>query len=329
MATWSEDFLGPEYQQREIPLGPDPDGEGAVTATLVRHESSVYRETAKQAIIYVHGYTDYFFHTEIAEFFAERGIAFYALDLRKCGRAHQPGQSAHYVSDLALYDTDLESALEIVHEEAPAAKVAFFAHSTGGLIVPLWLDRMNERPGGVERLGINGLILNSPWFDLQGSALVRELGTPAMRLLSRFIPTQALPLGDTGAYGRSIHASEEGHWTFDTDLKPVSGFPIRIGWFNAIRRGHAALHRGLDIGVPSLVMRSSRSISTRTVVPKSMTSDTVLDVRQIAKWAGCLGNAVTSVPIRDAMHDVFLSRDDVREKAYAVMGDWIDRNLQS
>src|SRR5690554_5719713 len=144
MATWSEDFLGPEYQQREIPLGPDPDGEGAVTATLVRHESSVYRETAKQAIIYVHGYTDYFFHTEIAEFFAERGIAFYALDLRKCGRSRQPGQSAHYVSDLSLYDTDLESALEIVHEEAPAAKVAFFAHSTGGLIVPLWLDRVNE-----------------------------------------------------------------------------------------------------------------------------------------------------------------------------------------
>ena len=60
-----------------------------------------------------------------------------------------------------------------------------------------------------------------------------------------------------------------------------------------------------------------------------METDIVLDVRQIAKWAGCLGNSVTSVPIKEAMHDIFLSRDDVREHAYAVMGDWIDQNLAS
>lgn len=327
MATWTADFLGPEYQQREIPLGNDPDGEGTISATLIRHHGTVDPATATQAVIYVHGYTDYFYNTEFAEFFVNRGIAFYALDLRKCGRSRQPGHSAHYVSDLALYDAELEDAIRIVNEEAPHAKVAFVAHSTGGLVVPLWLDRLNLRPQGVDVFAINGLILNSPWFDLQGSAIVREIGTPVARVLSAAIPTRILPLGDTGAYGRSIHASESGHWEFDADLKPVNGFPIRVGWFNAIRRGHVALQRGLEIGVPSLVMRSSRSFKSRNIVPKSMTSDTVLDVRQIARWAGCLGNAVTSVPIRDAMHDIFLSRDDVREEAYAVMGDWIDRNL--
>ena len=327
MATWTADFLGPEYQQREIPLGEDPDGEGTISATLIRHHGTVDPATATQAVIYVHGYTDYFYNTEFAEFFVNRGIAFYALDLRKCGRSRQPGQSAHYVSDLALYDAEIEDAVRIVNEEVPNAKVAFAAHSTGGLVVPLWLDRLNQRPQGVDAFSINGLILNSPWFDLQGSAIVREVATPVARVLSLAVPTRILPLGDTSAYGRSIHASESGHWEFDDDLKPVKGFPIRVGWFNAIRRGHAALHRGLEIGVPSLVMRSSRSFKSHEIVPKSMISDTVLDVRQIARWAGCLGNAVTSLPIRDAMHDIFLSRDDVREDAYAVMGDWIDRNL--
>lgn len=327
MSAWVDDFLGSEYQRREIPLGDDPDGEGTIWATLVRHHGTVDPLKAKQAIIYVHGYTDYFFHKEIAEFFANRGIAFYALDLRKCGRSRGPEHTAHYTTDLALYDAELEEAARIVNEEAPQAQLAFMAHSTGGLILPLWLDRVNMRIKGTDEFRLNGLILNSPWFDLQGSAVVRQVGTPLMRLLSTAIPTQALPLGDTGVYGRSIHKSAEGNWEFDVDLKPIQGFPIRIGWMNAIRRGHATLHRGLDIGIPSLVMRSTRSFNSNKVEPKSMTSDTVLDVRQIARWAGCLGNAVTSIPIRDAMHDIFLSRDDVRENAYTVMGEWIDRNL--
>ena len=41
MATWTADFLGPEYQQREIPLGEDPDGEGTISATLIRTASSI------------------------------------------------------------------------------------------------------------------------------------------------------------------------------------------------------------------------------------------------------------------------------------------------
>ncbi len=52
----------------------------------------------------VHGYTDYFFHTELADHFAGRGFAFYALDLPKCGRSRRDGQTPHFTSDLAHYD---------------------------------------------------------------------------------------------------------------------------------------------------------------------------------------------------------------------------------
>jgi len=33
---------------------------------------------AEHAVLAVHGYTDYFFHTELADHFADRGFAFYA-----------------------------------------------------------------------------------------------------------------------------------------------------------------------------------------------------------------------------------------------------------
>ena len=44
-----------------------------------------------------------------------------------------------------------------------------YGHSAGGLIVPLWLDRLRQPRRHAAR-DIGGLILNSPWFDLQGPA---------------------------------------------------------------------------------------------------------------------------------------------------------------
>jgi len=49
----------------------------------------------------------------------------------------------------------------------------------------------------------------------------------------------------------------------------------------------------------------------------------VLDVRQIARWAGCLGGETTIVPIHDARHDVFLSGPEVRKQAYDRLDAWL------
>src|SRR5690606_5024426 len=102
-------------------------------------------------------------------------------------------------------------------------------------------------------------ILNSPWFDLHANAIERTVGTQALRPLSRVIGKRVMPLGLSNSYGHSLHTSVGGDWDYDTHLKPLNGFPVTYGWLNAIRRGHATLHRGLNIGVPSLVLRSHRS----------------------------------------------------------------------
>ena len=144
---WTADLLGEGYQQRVIDLGEDPDGEGAVEAVLVRRTVRD-GEQVTGAVLYVHGFSDYFFQTDLADFLAERGLAVYALDLRKSGRARKPGQTAHFVSDLATYDAELETALEVIAEEHPGQPVTVMAHSTGGLITSLWLDR-RRRAGRV------------------------------------------------------------------------------------------------------------------------------------------------------------------------------------
>jgi alpha-beta hydrolase superfamily lysophospholipase len=318
---WQPDILGDGYLQHTIELGADPDGEGDVAAVLVRREPRP-DETVRGAVLYVHGFSDYFFQTELADFAAARGLAFYALDLRKCGRARRPGQTAHYVSDLTRYDAELEESLAIVADAHPGLPVVLMAHSTGGLVLPLWLDR--RRAAG--RLApVAGLVLNSPWFDLQGTSFQRGPLTQALRVLARVAPLRALRLPPSTVYGDSVYAGSRGEWDFDLALKPLAGFPITPGWLNAVRRGHARLHRGLDVGVPSLVLRSDRSHWARTWSEAADRADTVLDVDQIARWSGCLGNAITVVPIPGARHDVLLSEREPRERAYAAIAAWLDR----
>lgn len=320
-SDWQPDILGDGYLQQVFELGEDPDGEGPIAAVLVRRQTRPDERVAG-AVLYVHGFADYFFQTELADFAAARGLACYALDLRKSGRARRPGQTAHYVSDLALCDAELDRALAVVAAEHPGQPVVVVAHSTGGLITPLWLDR-RRRAGRLAPVA--GLVLNSPWFDLQGKAVNRSVLTQALQVLARVQPFRQLPVPN-GVYGRTLHVDGTGEWDFDLGFKPLDGFPVTVGWLNAVRRGQARLHRGIDVGVPSLVLRSTRTHYAGAYTPDSDRADTVLDVRQIARWAGCLGGETTVVPIADARHDVFLSLAEPRERAYEEVGHWLERH---
>jgi len=326
---WVPDVL-PGYWQRTIALGSDPAGEGDIVATLIRRGPEPgapggQAGPAGRAVLAVHGYTDYFFHTELAEHFAARGFAFYALDLHKCGRSRRDGQTPHFITDLANYDTELEHALGVV--SAQARDVLVYGHSAGGLIVSLWLDRL-RRHNQAAHAGVRGLVLNSPFLELPGPAVLRHSATVALISgLSRVRSKGVARAPADGGYGTTLHRDYDGQFDYNLQWKPVGGFPITFGWLHAIRRGQARLHRGLDVGVPNLILRSDHSVQ-ETPDPASMRcGDAVLDVTQIARWAGCIGNRSTIVPVVDAKHDVFLSLDGPREVAYRELDIWLHEYL--
>jgi alpha-beta hydrolase superfamily lysophospholipase len=79
--------------------------------------------------------------------------------------------------------------------------------------------------------------------------------------------------------------------------------------------------------VPNLILRSDRSVREVTnpeKIDEIQRGDAVLDVKQIARWAGCIGNRSTIVPIVDAKHDVFLSVPESRQAAYRELDKWLD-----
>jgi alpha-beta hydrolase superfamily lysophospholipase len=312
-ASHQVDILGEPWRVETIPL-PD-DFEGEVVATLV---SRTAVPGGQSATLHVHGFSDYFFHSEYGAWWVERGHAMYGLDLRKYGRSLRPHQSATYVADLDEYFADLDAAWERITVRDGHRRVVLTAHSTGGLIVSLWAD--SRQPPELA-----GLLLNSPWLDLQGQPWMRS---PAANLLIDQVgqrrPMSALPRDVTGHYPRSLHRDHHGEWDFDLAWKPLDSFPVRMGWLRAIRRGHARLQAGLEVPAPVLVLSSDRSSHPRTMEEEDVfRTDIVLDVRQIRHWATAIGRHVTYVAVPGAVHDVVLSRAEPRALAYREIDRWL------
>ncbi|MQA24072.1 MAG: alpha/beta fold hydrolase [Micromonosporaceae bacterium] len=318
---WAPDVLGGDYRARIVPLPEEGDGE--LTATLVRRRS---RRTDGRAVLYLHGFSDYFFQTELAEYFADQGIDFYALELRRHGRSLRPHHIPNFITDLRDYFTELDAAMRIMRSEG-ARRVAINAHSTGGLIAALWAHEIRDRP--VADGGLAALMLNSPWFDVADPLPVRLLAPPILEILARVRPHAVLPLRVGDGYGRSLHRDHRGEWTFDLTAKPLAGFPVRAGWLRAVLRGHRRLHAGLKIPCPILVMCSTRSVSRGSTGGLLRRADAVLNVEKIARWSVALGPQVTICRIEDGIHDLVLSAAPVRKRVYEEMSTWLDLHFSA
>jgi alpha-beta hydrolase superfamily lysophospholipase len=326
--TWSPDILGAGFEQRMLPLGTDDEGD--VVATLVRalpargRLGAVFgdrRPLADVDVLYVHGWSDYFFQRKLARYFTDRGARFFALDLRKYGRSLREGQTPGYINDLAAYDADIASALTAmgrgVDPGPTARRLVLLGHSTGGLVLSLWAHR---HPGVASTV-----ILNSPWLEFQLSGLTRVAVAPLVGLQARMRPLDVAPQVDLGFYSRAQAeaADPDDPVEVNPQWRPELSMPVHAGWLNAVLLGHAQVAAGLAIEAPVCVLLSARSAVPTRWSDELTRADSVLVVDDIARAALRLGPSVTVERITGALHDVFLSRPEPRRQAYARLDRWV------
>lgn len=284
-------------------------------------------------VLYVHGWSDYFFNRELARFFTARGARFYALDLRKYGRSLHPGQTPGYITDLASYDTEISAAISIIRADKhglPGQKqsrlrtgteserlLLLFGHSTGGLVLSLWAA---AHPGEAD-----GLLLNSPWLEFQLRGAGRQLISPFVELSARINPREIAPQLDFGFYTKA--QQEVGPQEVLRDInhkwRPAQTNTVLSGWLNAILAGHSRVAAGLDLDIPACVLLSARSLPPVRWSSELTRADTVLDVDAVAQAALRLGDTVTVIRIKDALHDVYLSGAVARSLAYQRTAEWV------
>ncbi|MCU1516348.1 MAG: lysophospholipase [Pseudarthrobacter sp.] len=316
---WHADILGDGFEACSFEAAGD-DGV-ARTATLVRYRPAAGFAPGvsgrRRAVLFLHGWSDYFFNVDLARFWADSGFEFYALDMHNHGRSLRPDAPGGYVADLADYDAEISRAIRIIGSDGAASEpeLTLMGHSTGGLVAALWVG---GHPGAASRL-----ILNSPWLEMHGSSLVRRAASTMVGPVARFRPEAILRLPERGFYWRTISSSAEGEWALDDRYRPPMAFPLRAGWLSAVLAGHARVARGLRIEVPILVLLSQGSATGPFWTEEMRRTDAVLDVNIIALRALALGRTVTVERIDGALHDVFLSPPRVRADAYGRLARWL------
>jgi alpha-beta hydrolase superfamily lysophospholipase len=291
MKPWQPDPLLPGFECREL-ASPD-DYDGPVVATLVRLPGG---EAPRGAVLYVHGFSDYFFQRHMAERFALEGYAFYALDLRKHGRSLRPYQHPNFCKSISEYYADITAAIDEIGEP-----VLLAGHSTGGLVCSLYAHE------GARRAEIGGLWLNSAFLDWNLPEW-RKVQLHLAAAVGRYAPFLNDPKAFRPDYTRALLSE----WEFDTRLKPEYGFPLYYGWLGAISDAFEKVHHGLAIQCPVLSMHSDAA-------------DIVLDWRQIARWSRTLGPNVTVLAFPGGWHDLICSPGRIREAVFSALFAWAER----
>lgn len=196
-------------------------------------------------------------------------------------------------------------------------RLVLFGHSTGGLTLSLWASR---HPGVA-----SAVILNSPWLEFQLTGLGRAALAPMVELGARIRPLDSAPQVDLGYYARAQREVADPDDPVETNLqwRPDQTMAVYAGWFHAVLEGHERVAAGLGIDAPVCVLLSARSALPTRWSDELTRVDSVLNVDEIARAALKLGASVTVERIDGAIHDVFLSRHEAREAAYARLDRWV------
>lgn len=294
----------------------EDDYEGATIATLI---SSQFNTNNRIPVLYIHGFIDYFFHPHLASEFHQNGCDFFALELRKYGHSLLPHQHPNYCQSISEYFEEISIAIQSLYDKSQK-KILLMGHSTGGLITTRYMNR------GEKRALVSGLLLNSPFLELNMPYLVRKVSPAVAKIISFTAPFSKLNNVLSPVYGQSVHKKYHGEWDYNLKWKPIHGFPTYFAWLFAVADAQRELKLNSSIAVPILVLFSSNSLSLKKYNAKAQIADTVLNVKQIQKRGIKLGENVTLIEIKEGMHDLFLSKKEVRNLAFLKLFEWISKN---
>lgn len=314
---YTEDHLGLGFEYTVIEQ-PD-DYEGKVITTLIRKKGNA---STTKAVLYVHGFNDYFFQSEMAEQFNANEFNFYALDLRKYGRSLLPHQKMNTMRSLTEYYEDLDAALTIIRQEGNK-QVLLSGHSTGGLLVTLYAS---ER---VDNQKFESVFCNSPFYDFNMPNYQKRFLIPWVCQLGKYFPQLSIPGGLSHWYGYSLHKAQKGEWEYNLTWKPHVVPNVNAGWINAIHKGHLKIKKGIHLTCPIIVMHSDKSSMDQKWNDHFFEADAVLDVKDIKKEAEkIVAPKRTIIEIKNGMHDLILSSFEVRKKVYTKLFDWLAVHLK-
>lgn len=306
--SWHADILQ-GYEARYVNQGDEFDG--PCRSTIVRLKCE---KQSRRGFLYIHGFNDYFFQSEMGQRFVDSGYHFYAVDLRRYGRSKEPWQYPYNIRDARKYYEDIDSALAQMRRDG-IDDITLGGHSTGGLIVTAYgIDKSDA-------VEVDRIVTDSPFYAWNFNATYRHILIPTVRNLSSIIKNVKIPQGHCDGYAYSLLKEFDGEWSYNTDWKMIYSPPVTFSWVGQIQSTQNKVKKhGDKLRVPLLVMHSSRKIDGCNYTPEFQYGDAVLDPEMIQDVALRL-RKVSRLPVEicvidSGLHDLILSKLPHRDAAY-------------
>lgn len=294
------------------------DYEGRVVTTLI--ESTGNREAARQTVLYIHGFNDYFFQNHVMRFYNDYEVDFYALDLRKCGRSLKTHQHPNYCRDMKEYFEDLDYAISFIFNKNKEVQLFLLGHSTGGLLVSYYALEGNYKQQ------LAGLILNSPFFEFNLPLWLRKSIPFLLPLGLKLAPYGAIRGGVSSVYGKSLLQVYGGEWSYDVLKKPIESFPAYLAWIRAVYKVQKIIQNTPELRLPVLLMHADRSSRPKEVNDLALHSDVVLNVKDMERIGLKMGKHISHCVVAGGMHDLFLSELPIRKRALESTAVFLEAN---
>jgi len=236
--------------------------------------------TNDNAILWLPGRNDSFFHVHVLHKFLNAGFDVFALDLRRCGRAKigDDGEPsicdellAHDSYDFREYHYEMDATLKFLKNPSNLtdsieggcgrvySNIVVYAHSTGALIAGEYgMD-------GAWRGAVDGYVFNSPFWSWHLPKLQKAAVENAYRGLADDV------LIDKGGGVSEYSTNMKRTYHFSDTLKSTKTLATSVGWCKAVTKAQQRLKSGkMVLGKPTLVL--------------STPADTVLDFDKIDKY---------------------------------------------
>ena len=286
------------------------------------HEGTLIYKTipnASKAVLYIHGFNDYFFNEEFAQKFVENGYSFFAIDLHHYGRNLTLDSQPYYFQDIREFDEEITLAISHIRNDFDVSNLTLYGYSQGGLIASLYAHHHS---------GVDQLIVDSAFFDFNFNPWIEKIALPLVAFVGQFFPEFKISSDTPNVFGQSLHKDFYGEWDFDLNLKHTkTNAPIYLGWIHAVYDAQKKIQKGINVNIPVLNIYSTASHAESLKPEFLFSSDIVLDVQEIALYGKNLNqisHLTTSIAIENAMHGVTLSTPSVRAKAYDEIFRWLN-----
>lgn len=295
----------------QYPNIPEAENSGDSAPILV---IKVKQSVSYKAVLYIHGFDDYVFQDEMATEFNDHNYHFYALNLRKGANYSELDSDV-----LSSYFTEILRAIEQIRNDGNC-RLLLAGHSTGGLIATLFAQMYDHL--------IDGLWLNSPFFEFNKCWVVRQVLIPTVAFLGRYMPKMTVPGGLLRQYGINMHKSEEGEWEYNLSLKPHIPTKISMGWIRTIHRAHKHLNKGVILDIPVLMVCSSSMLRVQEKSEKEVRcSEIPLNVEAIVKKGQLIDADMKMLTIDNGIDDLVLSARQVRNRVYRELFGWMNEKI--